>query len=209
MRLGYLPVQRSQWRNRLRLYYFRLYYDAVVKTLYRRLYDDILLCYLSNSEAEEVIKEAHDGICGSHQPGLKLKDRLHWLGYYWPTMIADVAKYAKKCKVCQIHADFVHQPPEMLHPTIATWPFEAWGIDVIGPISPPSIRGHRFIVVVTDYFSNWTETVLLAEVKMINVISFIKHHVIHRFGIPWRIIYDNGPQFASQSFYQFYDKYRI
>jgi len=53
-----------------------------MKTLYRRLYDGILLCYLSNSEAQEVLQEAHDGICGAHQLGLKLKDRLHRLGYY-------------------------------------------------------------------------------------------------------------------------------
>ena len=47
------------------------------------------------------------------------------------------------------------------------------------------------------------------EVKTSNVINFIKHHVIHRLGVPRRIINNNGPQFVSQIFYQFYDKYRI
>jgi len=60
----------------------RFYYDVVVKTLYRRSYDGILLRCLSNSEAQEVINEAHDGICEAHQSELKLKDRLHRLGYY-------------------------------------------------------------------------------------------------------------------------------
>ena len=67
----------------------RFYYDPIVKTLYRRSYDGILLRCLSNSEAQEVLKEAHDDICAAHQPSSKLKDRLHRLGYYWPTMIAD------------------------------------------------------------------------------------------------------------------------
>jgi len=80
----------------------------MVKTLYRRSYDGILLHCLSNSEAREVLKEAHDGICGVHQPGPKLKDRLHRLGYYWPTMIANAIKYAQRCKAYQIHADFIH-----------------------------------------------------------------------------------------------------
>jgi len=44
----------------------RFYYDPIVKTLYRRSYDGILLRCLSNSEAQEVLKEAHDGICGAH-----------------------------------------------------------------------------------------------------------------------------------------------
>jgi len=84
------------------------YYDPIVKTLYRRSYDGILLRCLSNSEAQEVLKEAHDGICGAHQPAPKLKDRLHRLGYYWPTMVADAIKYAQRCKAYQIHADFIH-----------------------------------------------------------------------------------------------------
>jgi len=41
------------------------------------------------------------------------------------------------------------------------------------------------------------------------VVNFIKHHVIHQFGVPRRIIHDNGPRFASQSIYQFCDKYQI
>ena len=60
------------------------YYDPIVKTLYRRSYDGILFCCLSNSEAQEVLKEAHDDICEAHQPGPKLKDRLHKLGIGQP-----------------------------------------------------------------------------------------------------------------------------
>ena len=92
---------------------------------------------LSSLEAQEVIKEAHDGICGAHQPGSKLNDQLHRLGYYWLTMIADAVKYAKRCKACQIYMNFIYQPPELLHPTVTAWPFKAWRIDVTGLISPP------------------------------------------------------------------------
>ena len=100
------------------------YYDPTLKTLYRRSYDGVLFRCLSHSEAREALKEAHDGICGAHQPGPKLKGRLHRLGYYWPTMIADAIQYARRCKACQIHADFIHQPLELLHPTITSWPFK-------------------------------------------------------------------------------------
>jgi len=124
----------------------RFYYDPTLKTFYRRSYDGVLLRCLSNSEAQEVLKEAHGGICRAHQPSLKLKDRLQRLGYYWPTMIADAIQYVRRYKACQIHADFIHQPSELLHPTVASWLFEAWGIDVVRPISPSSTKGHRFIL---------------------------------------------------------------
>ena len=74
--------------------------------------------------------------------------------------------------------------PEATPPHVTSWPFEAWRIDLVRPIIPPSIRGHRFIFVITDYFSKWAKTTLLIEVKTTNVINFIKHHVIHRFGVP-------------------------
>jgi len=50
----------------IRRRFLRSYYDPVVRTLYRHSYDGILLCCLSNSEAQKVLKEAHDGICEAH-----------------------------------------------------------------------------------------------------------------------------------------------
>ena len=148
-------------------------------------------------------------MCGAHQPSPKLAYRLQRLGYYWPKMIADAITYAKRCHACQVHGDFIHQAPGYLHSTTSTWPFEMWGMDVVGPISPPSSKGHRFILAITDYFSKWAEAIPLKEVKSSDVIKFVKHHVIYRFGVPRRIVHDNGPQFVSQAFQRFCAKFRI
>jgi hypothetical protein len=51
-------------------------------------------------------------------------------------------------------------------------------------IEPPSLRGHRFILAATDYFSRWAEAIPLREVKSDNVINFLERHIIYRFGIP-------------------------
>jgi len=66
-----------------------------------------------------------------------------------------------------------------------------------------------FILAITYYFSKWADAIPLIEVKTSNVVNFIKHHIIHRFGVPRRIVHDNGPQFVSQAFYRFYNKYQI
>lgn len=107
--------------------------------LYKKFDDDILLRCLSYQEADEVLKEMHDGVCGAHQPGPKLQDRIRRMGYYWPTMVKDAMEYARRFEACQFHANFIHQAPEPLHPTVASWPFEAWGMDIIGPINPPAL----------------------------------------------------------------------
>ena len=56
------PKEATSIRRR----FLCFYYDPMVKTLYRYSYDSILLHYLSNFEAQEVLKEAHDGICEAH-----------------------------------------------------------------------------------------------------------------------------------------------
>jgi len=112
-------------------------------------------------------------------------------------MIPDAIAYAKRCHACQIHGDFIHQAPGHLRPTTFSWPFEMWGMDATGPISPPSSKGHLFILTIINYFSKWAEAIPLREVKTYDVIKFIKDHVVYLFGIPRRIVHDNGPQFVS------------
>ena len=82
-------------------------------------------------------------------------------------------------------------------------------MDVIGPISPPSSKGQWFILAITDYFSKWTEAIPLREVKISDMIRFVKHHVIYHFGVPRRIVHDNGAQFVSQAFQRFCNKFKI
>ena len=129
----------------------------------------------------------------AHQPGPKLEDQVWRLGYYWLKMISDAIAYARRCHACQIHGDFIHQAPSYLHPMLSSWSFKMWGMNVIGPIHPSTSKEYWFILVITDYFSKWTKAIPLKEVKTSNVIKFIKHHVIYRFGIPWWIVHDNGP----------------
>ncbi|XP_008463403.1 uncharacterized protein LOC103501574 [Cucumis melo] len=90
-----------------------------------------------------------------------------------------------------------HSATRAAHPTIASWPFEAWGLDLVGPITPKSSAGHPYILVGTDYFSKWAEVVPLREAKKENIVNFVQTHIIYRYGIPHRIVTDNGRQFAN------------
>ncbi|XP_031106342.1 uncharacterized protein LOC116010995 [Ipomoea triloba] len=162
------------------------------ETLYRRSFDGVWLRYLGEEEALQAMQEAHSGVCGAHQSGPKLHFHIKRMGYYWPTMVKDCIDYARRCQACQVHANFIHQPPEPLHPTVASWPFDAWGLGVVGPITPKSSARHTYILAATDYFSKWAEAVALKEVKKENVADFLRVHIIYRFGIPRYILTDNG-----------------
>jgi len=68
---------------------------------------------MNNKEEKQVMEEAHAGACKAHQLGPKLHDCVERMGYY-------CIDFAKRCDAYQLHANFIHQPPKPLHPTVAS-----------------------------------------------------------------------------------------
>lgn len=60
--------------------------------------------------------------------------------------------------------------------------------------------GNRFIFVVTDTFSKWTEAFACRNASSRTTISFLEDQVFSRFGYPQAIISDNGPHFVEYTF---------
>ena len=96
-----------------------------------------------------------------------------------------------------------------MHHIIKSWPFRGWGLDFIGQIDPPSSKGHRFMLVATDYFTKWTESVPLKNMTHREVIEFIAEHIIHRFGTPQTLTTDQGSSFISKEVRTFIESYKI
>jgi hypothetical protein len=139
---------------------------------------------LDNDQAKIAMGKAHEGICGTHQSASKMKWLLRRIGFYWPTMIADCFHYYKGCEECQKFGNIQMVSIATLHPIIRPWVFRGWGLDFIGQIHPSSSKGHRFVLVATDYFTKWTKDVPLKNMTHKEVVEFITEHIIHRFSIP-------------------------
>ncbi|RVW71176.1 Transposon Ty3-G Gag-Pol polyprotein [Vitis vinifera] len=104
----------------------------------------------------------------------------------------------ERCPECQIHGDLIHVPPSELHALTSPWPFSVWGIDIIGKISPKSSSGHEFILVTIDYFTKCVEAALYARLTSAGVASFIRSHIICRYGVPHELISDRGVHFRAK-----------
>ena len=63
---------------------------------------------------------------------------------------------------------------------------------MIGEIKHTTSNGHRFILVAIDYITNWVEAASFSFVTKNVVSRFIKNNLIYRYGIPERIIEENG-----------------
>lgn len=83
------------------------------------------------------------------------------------------------------------------------------GLDVIGPINPPSYRGKQYILAATNYFSKWTEAVTLRSVKEKDVVNFIRHVIIYLHGILKKIVTDNGTPFKNRGMEKLCQKFNI
>ena len=55
---------------------------------------------LCHKEADYIMREVHEGICGNHSGSWSLVHKLVQAGYYWPTMQKDAQTYVKACDKC-------------------------------------------------------------------------------------------------------------
>ena len=62
------------------------------ETLFKRGVDGILMKCISDDESKQILAEVHEGICGPHQSGIKMKWLIHRYGYYWPSVLKDCIK---------------------------------------------------------------------------------------------------------------------
>ena len=56
----------------------------------------------------------------------------------------------------------------------------------------------KYLVVAIDYFTKWIEAEPVAQITAHKVQHFVWRNIVCRFGIPKRLVSDNGTQFASQ-----------
>jgi hypothetical protein len=186
-----------------------LKYTSLDDDLYRRTIDDMLLKCLSDEQANKAVRELHDGICGAHQLAYKMKWLLRRAGFYWLTMVNDCIKYQKGCEACQRFGNIQLAHAGVMNITVKSWLFRGWRLDFIGDIHPKSSKGHRFILVATDYFTKWTEAVPLTNMTHREVINFVQEHIIYWFGVPQTLTTDQGPSFMSHQFREFAESMKI
>lgn len=73
---------------------------------------------------------------------------------------------------------------------------ERVALDIMGPL-PLSGEGNRYLLVIEDYFTKWTEAVTLPDQEAITVASALIKSVITKFGVPRELHSDQGSNFES------------
>jgi len=172
-------------------------YTLMDVNLFIHGYTHPILACVSGEQCRRIMTKLHEGICGSHIDGRALLSKAIRVGYYWPTMREDCTRHAQRCKQCQRHADWHNAPPEELQSVHSPWPFHTRGIHILGPF-PLAVRQMKYLVVAIEYFTKWIEVEPVAQITTHKIQHFVWKNIVCRFGIPKRLVSDNGTQFASQ-----------
>ena len=65
------------------------------------------------------------------------------------------------------------------------------------------------MVVAVDYFTKYVEVEALATITVEKIVRFIYQTIFCRFGMPAKIVSDNGTQFDNAKFRQFYNDHKV
>ncbi|GFU84252.1 CCHC-type domain-containing protein [Trichonephila clavipes] len=81
-------------------------------------------------------------------------------------MRADVKKFCESCKECQLTRSVRIKDRSSSTPVARPeLPFEVGNMDLIGPIDPPSSKGHTYILCLVDQHTRWGEAMLVTSLS--------------------------------------------
>ena len=117
--------------------------------------------------------------------------------YYWPGMKSKIFKHCKSCKECMLQNQ-ANTSAEFKHFKIPEVPIQLICMDLVGPISPVTSRGNRFILTCIDMLTGFTIAVPIKDKTESTICDVYRAHVYCIFGGSARILTDNGTEFRNE-----------
>jgi transposase InsO family protein len=142
---------------------------------------------------KDLMAEAHKAHIGSDAMIRKLRE-LTW----WPSMTVSVKDFVKDCVDCQM-ADKTRKTlrPKLDHVPHPEGPWMTLVTDIVGPFETGD-----YVLVVVDVYSHFPEVLISRTITSEVLIDWFRD-LFCRYGLPKRVISDNGPQYVAQSFESF------
>lgn len=149
-----------------------------------------------------VMQMAHEGILAGHQGIKRTTDRI-LEEFYWPGVLSDITRFVKSCDTCQrtFPKHLVGRVPLGKTPVIDT-PFKRVAIDIVGPLSPKSEKGNRYVLTMVDMATRYPDAVALPSIETERIAEALLE-MFSRVGVPQEIISDRGTSFTSHLMREF------
>ena len=143
----------------------------------------------------ELLGKLNEGHFGIDHTRMRARDSV-----YWPSINKDIEALIRTCDTCQENSRRNDKDP-VLAREIPLVPWTLLEIDLL------SLDNHTFLLVV-DVTSQFPVIRILSNESSRSVINALKG-IYSNFGLPIRVLSDNGPCFKSQEFRDFHAKLSI
>lgn len=142
------------------------------------------------------MKMAHEGSLSGQQGQKRTVDRV-LKECYWLGVQADVACFVKSCDICQrtVLEHLVGRVPLGNMPIIGA-PFHRVAVNIIGPLSPTSDKGNKYVMTTTDFATHYPDAVVLPSIETERAAEGLLE-MFSRVGVPREIVSDRGKSFTS------------
>ena len=121
--------------------------------------------------------------------------------YYWPGMRKDILRHCKTCHHCALQNQGSGEAG-FDHFNVPSLPMEFICMDLVGPISPQTSKGNRYILTVIDMLTGYTIAVPIKDKRSETVCKAYRDSVYCIFGGSTKILTDNGTEFKSREMKQ-------
>ncbi|MCG8078714.1 MAG: DDE-type integrase/transposase/recombinase [Candidatus Thiodiazotropha taylori] len=147
--------------------------------------------------------QLHDSTTGAHlgigKTLFKIRER-----FFWYAMKRDVEDWCEHCEICGSRKVFPKKGKAPMKQYNVGLPMERVAIDFMGPFTRTNTQNgnapKRYIMVIGDYFTKWTEAIALENIEAKTVARALIDNFICRFGVPLFIHTDQGSTFESRLF---------
>ncbi|GJV00861.1 reverse transcriptase domain-containing protein [Tanacetum coccineum] len=83
------------------------------------------------------------------------------------------------CDSCQVYAPVPKLPKNDMISITSVWPFQKWGIDIVGPL-PEASGKVKYLIVAVDYFTKWIEAKAVTSITGRQVKNFAFDNIVCR-----------------------------
>ena len=142
-----------------------------------------------------MIRRFHDSLFAGHLGISRMVFRLQ-TRVYWPGLRNDIRTYIASCTVCIARKSLCPRRAPMGHVAVGRQ-WERVAMDLLD-MSVTSSKGNRYVLVMVDCFSRWTEACPLPDKTAVSVTDAFFSNIVCKFDIPTVIHSDQGREFENK-----------
>ena len=150
---------------------------------------------------KEVFHQLHTSVTGGHLGRCQTYDKMR-KRFYWCSMYKNVSYWCRTCSTCGSRKMPHRSAKAPMRLYNVGFPMERIGLDICGPY-PVSKKGHRYLMVVSCYFTKWVDAIPLKTQEAKYVASKLVNRFISILGVPLQLHTDLGSNFESKVFQKY------